>query len=185
MSGGGPLPVREYQSADQLRRDAAALRARMFAPRPAPPPVSKPRFEPQVKREGFIPPKPAVPQDFNDLPAGRAARRSVKKNASHPMVRLMSRVARATGITVTDIRSDRRQANVVKARQILFYVARTLTTYSLPEIGRRSGGKDHTTVLHGVRRVQAVVDRLDIELPKSRVAMAKVLWAADWSERSK
>lgn len=184
MTGGAPLPVREYFSANQLQRDAAALRARLFAPRPAPSPVPKPRLEPQVKREGFIPPKAAVPEDFHEIPAERIARR-VQRNIPHPMIRLMSRVARATGVTVTDLRSDRRPADVVKARHILFYVARTLTTYSLPEIGRRSGGKDHTSVLHGVRRVQAIVDRLNIQLPKSRVAMAKVLWEADWTAGAK
>lgn len=184
MTTGAPLSVREYTDADQLRRDAAALRARMFAPRPVAEPAPKERFEARVNRNSFIPPKAARPQDFYEVMAKLSACGAVRKNRSHPMVRLLSRVARATGVTVTDIRSERRPVDVVKARQIVFYVARTMTTYSLPEIGRRCGGRDHTTVLHGVRRVQAVVDRLNIKLPKSRVALAKVLWAADWTARA-
>ncbi|MBP30453.1 helix-turn-helix domain-containing protein [Methylobacterium sp.] len=178
MAGGAPLPVREYASAEEMRRHAAEVRARLFS---MPPPqvriavksaTAKRWTQPKVQEVRFISPE--------------AARfRRVKKNTPHPMVRLLSRVARATGVSVTDIRSDRRQADVIKARHILYYVARTLTTYSLPEIGRRSGGKDHTSVLHGVRRVQAVVDRLNIQLPKSRVAMAKVLWEADWTAGAK
>lgn len=171
MATGAPLPVREYQSADQLRRDAAALRARMFGLKPVQPPAPKRWAQPQVQEIAFV--------SSQSMPARRS-----QKNAPHPLVRLLAKVSKATGVTMTDIRSDRRPFNVVRARHIHYYVAKQLTTYSLPEIGRRAGGKDHTSVLHGVRRVQAVVDRLDIELPKSRFAMAKALWSADWTAGS-
>jgi chromosomal replication initiator protein len=53
--------------------------------------------------------------------------------------------------------SQRRTANVVRPRQIAMYLAKTLTMRSLPEIGRKFGGRDHTTVLHGVRKIEALV----------------------------
>jgi chromosomal replication initiator protein len=47
---------------------------------------------------------------------------------------------------------------VVRPRQIAMYLAKTLTLRSLPEIGRRFGGRDHTTVLHAVRKIEGLVD---------------------------
>ena len=56
-----------------------------------------------------------------------------------------------------DMRSARRTANIVRPRQVAMYLAKTLTLRSLPEIGRRFGGRDHTTVLHAVRKITALV----------------------------
>ena len=53
--------------------------------------------------------------------------------------------------------SSRRTANVVRPRQIAMYLAKTLTLRSLPEIGRRFGGRDHTTVLHAVRKIESLI----------------------------
>ena len=53
--------------------------------------------------------------------------------------------------------SSRRTANVVRPRQVAMYLAKTLTLRSLPEIGRRFGGRDHTTVLHAVRKIENLV----------------------------
>ena len=46
---------------------------------------------------------------------------------------------------------------MVRPRQIAMYLAKTLTLRSLPEIGRRFGGRDHTTVLHAVRKIEGLV----------------------------
>ena len=56
-----------------------------------------------------------------------------------------------------DLLSSRRTANVVRPRQVAMYLAKTLTLRSLPEIGRRFGGRDHTTVLHAVRKIENLV----------------------------
>jgi len=48
---------------------------------------------------------------------------------------------------------------VVRPRQVAMYLAKTLTLRSLPEIGRRFGGRDHTTVLHAVRKIEGLVAR--------------------------
>ncbi len=62
-------------------------------------------------------------------------------------------VARQYNVSRADLLSARRTANVVRPRQIAMYLAKTLTLRSLPEIGRRFGGRDHTTVLHAVRKI--------------------------------
>jgi len=66
-------------------------------------------------------------------------------------------VSRHFNVSRSDLLSARRTANVVRPRQIAMYLAKTLTLRSLPEIGRRFGGRDHTTVLHAVRKIEALV----------------------------
>jgi len=66
-------------------------------------------------------------------------------------------VSRQYNVSRGDLLSSRRTANVVRPRQIAMYLAKTLTLRSLPEIGRRFGGRDHTTVLHAVRKIEGLV----------------------------
>ena len=66
-------------------------------------------------------------------------------------------VARQYNVSRADLLSSRRTANVVRPRQVAMYLAKVLTLRSLPEIGRRFGGRDHTTVLHAVRKIEALV----------------------------
>jgi chromosomal replication initiator protein len=66
-------------------------------------------------------------------------------------------VARHYNVSRGDLLSSRRTANVVRPRQVAMYLAKTLTLRSLPEIGRRFGGRDHTTVLHAVRKIETLV----------------------------
>ena len=80
-------------------------------------------------------------------------------------------VATRYNVSRADILSERRTAAVVKPRQIAMYLAKALTPRSLPEIGRRFGGRDHTTVLHAVRKIEKAVveDRVlndEVELIK-------------------
>ena len=65
-------------------------------------------------------------------------------------------VANHYSISRPDILSSRRTASVVRPRQIAMYLAKVLTLRSLPEIGRRFGGRDHTTVLHAVRKIETL-----------------------------
>jgi chromosomal replication initiator protein len=53
-----------------------------------------------------------------------------------------------------DLLCERRTRAIARPRQIAMYLAKTLTTRSYPDIGRRFGGRDHTTVLHAVRRIE-------------------------------
>jgi chromosomal replication initiator protein len=65
-------------------------------------------------------------------------------------------VASHYSVSRADILSSRRTAVVVKPRQVAMFLAKTLTMRSLPEIGRRFGGRDHTTVLHAVRKIEGL-----------------------------
>ena len=65
-------------------------------------------------------------------------------------------VANHYNVSRADILSSRRTAVVVRPRQIAMYLSKALTLRSLPEIGRRFGGRDHTTVLHAVRKIEAL-----------------------------
>ncbi|MCX7306124.1 MAG: chromosomal replication initiator protein DnaA [Hyphomicrobiales bacterium] len=63
-------------------------------------------------------------------------------------------VARHYNVSKTELLSNRRTRTIVKPRQIAMYLAKVMTPRSLPEIGRRFGGRDHTTVLHAVRKIE-------------------------------
>ena len=65
----------------------------------------------------------------------------------------MKLISRHFGISRSDILSQRRHPSVVWPRQIGMYLAKQLTSRSLPEIGRRFGNRDHTTVLHAIRKI--------------------------------
>ena len=83
-------------------------------------------------------------------------------------------VARHYNVSRSDLLSSRRTANVVRPRQIAMYLAKTLTLRSLPEIGRRFGGRDHTTVLHAVRKIESLIGvdntlAAEIEVLKSQL----------------
>ncbi len=61
-------------------------------------------------------------------------------------------------IRVADLLSKRRSRSIARPRQVAMALARELTNHSLPEIGDAFGGRDHTTVLHGCRRIAALRD---------------------------
>lgn len=67
-------------------------------------------------------------------------------------------VSRHFAVSRADILSQRRHRSVVWPRQIGMYLAKQLTTRSLPEIGRRFGDRDHTTVIHAIRKVDKELD---------------------------
>ena len=60
-------------------------------------------------------------------------------------------------LKMSDFLSSKRDRNLARPRQIAMYLAKNLTTLSLPEIGRRFGGRDHTTILHGVRKIESLL----------------------------
>lgn len=66
-------------------------------------------------------------------------------------------VAEHYNIKLSDMHSARRCRNVARPRQVAMYLAKQLTCRSLPEIGRKFGGRDHTTVMHAVRKVDELV----------------------------
>ncbi len=67
---------------------------------------------------------------------------------------IQKRVAEHFNIRLADMHSARRARAVARPRQVAMYLAKQLTSRSLPEIGRKFGGRDHTTVMHAVRKVE-------------------------------
>lgn len=76
---------------------------------------------------------------------------------SAPTIRaIVEATAAHYGLTRIDLLSFRREHAVSRPRQVAMYLAKRLTSRSLPEIGRQIGGRDHTTVMHGVARIETL-----------------------------
>ncbi|MFN6951616.1 MAG: chromosomal replication initiator protein DnaA [Albidovulum sp.] len=67
---------------------------------------------------------------------------------------IQRKVAEHYNIRLADMVGPKRQRTVARPRQVAMYLSKTLTTRSLPEIGRRFGGRDHTTIMHGIRKIE-------------------------------
>jgi len=67
---------------------------------------------------------------------------------------IQRKVAEHFNIRLSDMHSARRARQVARPRQVAMYLAKQLTARSLPEIGRKFGGRDHTTVMHAVRKIE-------------------------------
>jgi chromosomal replication initiator protein len=83
-------------------------------------------------------------------------------------------VGRHYNVAKADLLSPRRSRTVVVPRQIGMYLAKKLTSRSLPEIGRRFGGRDHSTVLHAVRKIDEQV-RVDEKLAKDVALLIRLM----------
>ena len=70
------------------------------------------------------------------------------------LAEIQRKVAEHYNIRLSELIGPRRTRNIARPRQVAMYLAKTLTQRSLPEIGRDFGGRDHTTILHGVRRIE-------------------------------
>jgi len=84
---------------------------------------------------------------------------------------ILRTVSKHYGVNRGDLLSGRRNRSIVRPRQIGMYLAKLLTSRSLPEIGRRFGNRDHTTVLHAIRKIEQLMSddtqlREEIELLK-------------------
>ncbi len=67
---------------------------------------------------------------------------------------IQRRVSEHYNIRLSEMIGPKRVRNYARPRQVAMYLAKQMTSRSLPEIGRRFGGRDHTTVMHGVRRIE-------------------------------
>ncbi len=70
---------------------------------------------------------------------------------------IQRKVAEHYNVRLSDMIGPKRQRTIARPRQIAMYLAKQLTQRSLPEIGRRFGGRDHTTIMHGVRRIEELM----------------------------
>lgn len=80
---------------------------------------------------------------------------------------IQKRVSEHFNVRLTDMHSPKRLRSVARPRQIAMYLAKQLTSYSLPDIGRKFGGRDHTTVMHAVKKIE--------ELQQSDTSLAEDL----------
>jgi chromosomal replication initiator protein len=72
---------------------------------------------------------------------------------------IQKKVAEHFNIRMADMVSSRKQRAIARPRQIAMYLSKRLTSRSLPEIGRKFGGRDHTTVMHAVRKVEELMSQ--------------------------
>lgn len=139
-------PVR--QVAEEKVKPAAAAPI-VVAPKPAPPSME--------------PPKPVkIPYELAVKLANIAKPNAWKQEDDGPTIRptvmfIIRYVAERYGFTVADLQSHRRNMRLVWIRQIGYYVAKTMTTRSLLQIASNFGGRDHSSILSGINKVEGVL----------------------------
>ena len=70
---------------------------------------------------------------------------------------IQKKVGEHYNIKLSDMHSPRRSRSVARPRQVAMYLAKSITTRSLPEIGRKFGGRDHTTVIHAIKTIEEIM----------------------------
>lgn len=108
-----------------------------------------------VKRD-VVRPKPPEPEkpkrDYIEVGL-RGAMKPEQMRLMTEMQRIIYAASKVSGVSVNDIKSPRRAKHVCNVRHAIMFLAKERTRLSLPTIGRMLGGKDHSTVLHGVKKV--------------------------------
>jgi hypothetical protein len=101
------------------------------------------------------PPPPAPPPIVPDVAPITECISEIEEGPRKPTIKEIQKcISKHFNIPMNELLSSRRLAKIVRPRQIGFYLARKLTTRSLPEIGRKFGGKDHSTILHACRKIE-------------------------------
>ncbi len=70
---------------------------------------------------------------------------------------IQKKVVEHYNIKLSDMHSPRRSRSVARPRQVAMYLSKSITTRSLPEIGRKFGGRDHTTVIHAIKTIEEIM----------------------------
>lgn len=92
-----------------------------------------------------------------------------------PIENIQRLVALHYKVPKNELLTNRRTRTIVKPRQVAMYLAKIMTPRSLPEIGRRFGGRDHTTVLHAVRKIEDLSSR-DKVFARELEYLRKKIW---------
>ena len=79
-------------------------------------------------------------------------------------------------LEISDMSSSRRSINIARPRQIAMFLCKSLTSFSYPEIGKAFGGKDHTTVLHAVKKIDSLIS-VDEKLKKQISHLKKTIYS--------
>ena len=155
--------------------DARTARLKKFFPRTAPP--VKPALQVVVKNNCAA----LKIIEAQGLPGGRdwliAASNTLDDQKRVISIRRIQKtVAAFYNVSVLELRAQRRTQPVTFYRQIAMYLAKELTTNSLPAIGRQFGGRDHTTVLHAWRKVEPM--RADPDFDTQMRGLISLIMAA-------
>jgi chromosomal replication initiator protein len=89
--------------------------------------------------------------------------------------RIQELVCDRFGVTLSELKSERRSQSIVYPRQVAMYLSRELTDSSLPKIGKHFGGRDHTTVIHATSKIARMIkeDRSVYNLVQELTARVK------------
>lgn len=158
------LKTRGVPASLAVRRPAVPAPASTPAPPPPAPPPPTVSVPAEVLAPSAPPPRRALPKPPSPRPRDwlRVASPAplpgmpVQDAGGSSLHLLLRVVCRVSGLSKLDLTSQRRLHRVVRWRHIFMWLARHLTARSLPDIGRVLGGRDHTTILHGIRRIDAV-----------------------------
>lgn len=163
-----------------LQIQALAVRAKFFPVAPTRL-LARPRPKPQPQPVPPLPASaPAAPQYLITSEYGPWIAPLRRGDGSYRLTTLLRIVREASGVPLADIKSTRRNASTVKARQIFCWLAKRFTSESYPSIARHIGGRDHTTVLHAVQRVEAVLPLVAAPSLDDPREWADVLLAINW-----
>lgn len=172
---GPQQPALEVTPAPGLSPLAPACTDTPDIPAARPAPQIAPQTEKRREKARFEP-CPAPPPRAMATPcgSGRALVRMMARHGLGPKVTVedvLRAVCARYDVARVDLISERRTKGVMLPRQIAMYLARDLTTASLPRIGRIMGGRDHTTILHGCRVIEARL-ALNPELARDVAALS-------------
>jgi len=92
---------------------------------------------------------------------------------------IQKKVVEHYNIKLSDMHSPRRSRSVARPRQVAMYLAKSITTRSLPEIGRKFGGRDHTTVIHAIKTIEEIMVN-DPNLAEDIELLTRILQLLKW-----
>ena len=90
---------------------------------------------------------------------------------------IQKKVSSYYNLSLSDMSSSRRSINIARPRQIAMFLCKELTSYSYPEIGRAFGGKDHTTVIHAVKKIESMLE-IDPKLKKQFFELKETIFTS-------
>lgn len=171
---------------ERQQKNYKAVRARIFAAayKPEPKPLLLPAPKPKPKRTLIynrlvVTSKTGAVwleqrQDF-PRPCGNPLRNQSGRLLHHNSRAIIRRVCAASGLTEAELKGRSRSRYLIPARRLAMVLIVRYAGLSLPETGRILGGKDHTTVLHAVRKFDALKDER-IAARKARRAARGLEW---------
>jgi hypothetical protein len=172
------VPVREYASARDMRATYHSIRDGFLDAQPLPEPVPPPLPEPPPELPPSLSPKPsrAKPQE-TPMPTTAEPEAHPNGFGKFTVDEVKRAVCWAWGIRGSELFSSSRLARLVVPRQIAYALARRLTSSGLLAISHRVGGRDHTTVLYGARKMMPLIDAvaLRIDCDAAPAAWAKAV----------